>query len=63
MHEEPSNPWRHACFVATVIAVAMLFATAILMVDINVYRQQAIQRGYAEYNQKTGEWQWKGEGR
>lgn len=25
------------------------------------YREEAIKRGYAEYNATTGEWQWKGE--
>ena len=25
------------------------------------YKQQAIERGYAEYCSKTGEWAWKGE--
>lgn len=25
------------------------------------YQTEAIERGYAEYNAKTGAWQWKGE--
>lgn len=26
-----------------------------------VMQQEAIERGYAEYDAKTGEWKWKGE--
>ena len=27
--------------------------------DINDLKQQAIEKGFAEYNKTTGEWQWK----
>jgi hypothetical protein len=27
----------------------------------DVIRQEAIERGYAEYDKKTGDWKWKGD--
>lgn len=27
--------------------------------DVNEYKQKAVDLDYAEYNSKTGEWQWK----
>lgn len=29
--------------------------------DVNILKKQAIEKGFAEYNQTTGKWQWKGE--
>lgn len=41
-------------FIGSVIA---LVAIGIIR-DKTDYRKQAIERGYAEYNPKTGSWQW-----
>lgn len=29
-----------------------------MVVSFNVMRHEALTRGFAEYSQKTGEWQW-----
>lgn len=59
MHEEPNNPWRTSCFVMSVVCAAALAVAVIVVGETAMFRRQAIERGYAEYNQKTGLWQWK----
>ena len=59
MHEEPDNSWRIPCYI---LSVAVSILAALLCVtdgQVTGLKQQAIQRGYAEYNQTTGQWQWK----
>lgn len=29
------------------------------LVEENFWKEECIKRGHAEYNQRTGEWQWK----
>jgi hypothetical protein len=47
-----------------VIVAVMVFLAAVagcaggVKMAVGVYRQQAIERGYAEHDAKTGEWKW-----
>lgn len=59
MHEEPHNPWRTTCFILSIACCAFVALFAVSHLAVVEFRQQAIERGYAEYNQKTGLWQWK----
>lgn len=59
MHEEPEIPWRMPCFVLSIVCSALAALLTVSHVALLEFRQQAIERGYAEYNQKTGLWQWK----
>ena len=51
-------------FVGVLVTIA-IFSVVTLLAGVNIsqsyYREGAIERGYAEYCQKTGEWAWIGE--
>lgn len=38
-----------------------LFLSAVI--DNKMWKDDCIRRGFAEYNSKTGVWQWKGDGK
>jgi len=49
-------------FITVIVALLMVGITTYFIssgVTEDKYRQAAIERGFAEYNQQTGEWQWK----
>ena len=51
-------------FMIAYLLIIILSATAAIIAFVlteNQYRYEAIERDYAEYCSKTGEWAWKGE--
>jgi hypothetical protein len=44
--------------VAGVLFLVFIFVAGI-SVGANAMRQEVLKRGFAEYNQQTGAWQWK----
>ena len=44
--------------VAGLVFIAIIFVIG-LGVGTNAMRKEVLKRGFAEYNQQTGEWQWK----
>lgn len=47
-------------FVAMVIVIALdWMALGLRKWQVNILRQQAIERGYAIHDPQTGEWRWK----
>lgn len=48
-------------FAAVFIATAALLMLGGGEVSSNWWRSELVRRGHAEYNPKTGVWQWKGE--
>lgn len=44
--------------VAGFIAVVIMVVIGV-SIGTNAMRQEALRRGFAEYSQQTGEWQWK----
>lgn len=52
-----------AAYACIVVGIVCLFGGCFIGYDIGktYYRQQAIERGFAEYDAKTGQWRWKGE--
>lgn len=59
MHEEQETPWRVPCFILSVVCSVLAALLCVTDGQVTGLKQQAIQRGYAEYNQRTGQWQWK----
>lgn len=47
-----------AGFCACLFVGSLMFWTGIIF-NANVMREEALKRGFAEYSQQTGEWQWK----
>ena len=43
--------------VAVIIAIIIV---SLVGIDMRQLKEEAIKRNFAEYNSKTGEWQWKG---
>lgn len=41
-----------------IISVLLWIVAQVQMASVCELRQEAIDRGFAEYNSKTGEWQW-----
>ena len=48
-------------YTAATVIVGLPFLLIWIWMYTPDYKQQAIERGYAEYCSKTGEWAWKGE--
>lgn len=50
-------------FLVIVIVVFSAMAGVFVgnVMTVNYYREEALNRGFAEYNSATGDWQWKGE--
>ena len=46
-----------------ILFVTLIALSLICHHEINTYKQQAIERGFAEYDQATGEWQWRDDGK
>lgn len=42
----------------SITAIVLSFLMGVL-IDNMIFKNEAIQKGYAEYNQTTGDWQWK----
>ena len=39
--------------------IIMTIGVIVGLTELYDYKHQAIERGYAEFNSSTGEWQWK----
>ena len=50
-------------FALTMIGIGMVFGMVIGNIlannNINEYKKEAIERGFAEHNRQDGKWQWK----
>jgi Mg2+/Co2+ transporter CorB len=54
------NDFMIACILILLMSAFFGASIAFLLTE-NQYRYEAIERDYAEYCSKTGEWAWKGE--
>jgi len=47
-------------FIALILIIAVLIrANNQTYEDLIIFKKQAIEKGYAEYNQTNGQWQWR----
>lgn len=49
------------CYIGFIVGVILLGLIWMIsdFVHVNDIRKQAIEKGFAEYNQQNGKWQWK----
>lgn len=59
MNTYGSTDWADLAFGAVIGAIAVIFVVLIIFTSKPDYKQEAIERGFAEYNSITGDWQWK----
>lgn len=52
--------WKLIVSIANVVFTLGAYFTG-LQISKWRYRNEAIERGFSEYDQRTGEWKWKGE--
>ena len=53
-----NNGWWKGYLTGVAVCALSIF-TACIIAPSTDYRGQAIEKGFAEYNQSTGDWQWK----
>lgn len=59
MSDEQTGAFFGGLVLGCLLTCLVACLLAAMFEDGRDYKNQAIERGYAEYNTKTGDWQWK----